>query len=129
MVHDEVLKQVEGDELAVYAVWMPVLASDNAKAGLEAEKFLPDSRVTHYWDGDNRLGRLYGSELTLPRGRQLAWDIYFVYAPEVEWGDRLPMPTEWVHQLGLDERHLGDGARLRAQILEMISREPGRDRR
>ncbi len=122
MVHDNVLKQVESDKLSVIAVWMPVLASDNAEAGKKAEPLLPDPRVAHYWDADNSLGKLYGRQLTLPRGRQLAWDIYFVFAPGVRWEDEPPTPTAWMHQLGRDERHL-NGNTLRRTILELLGIE------
>jgi hypothetical protein len=122
VVHDEVLKQVDSDDLAVLAVWMPVLQSDNAPAGKQAEPLLPDPRVVHYWDDDNSLGKLYGRSLTLPRGRQLAWDIYFVYAPGIRWDDEPPPPTVWMHQLGMDERHLS-GDKLRKTILELLGIE------
>ena len=122
MVHDEVLKQIDSDDLSVLAVWMPVLQSDDAEAGKKAEPLLPDPRVTHYWDDDSSLGKLYGRSLKLPRGRQLAWDIYFVYAPGVTWDDQPPSPTEWMHQLGLDERHL-NGNKLRGAILALLGIE------
>ena len=121
-MHDEVLTQIDSKELSVLAVWMPVLKSDNAAAGKKAEPLLPDPRVTHYWDDDNSLGKLYGRSLTLPRGRQLAWDIYFVYAPGVKWDDQPPPPTEWMHQLGTDERHLNGGT-LRGAIQELLGLE------
>ena len=119
MVHDEVLRQIDSDDLSVLAVWMPVLASDNAAAARKAEPLLPDPRVVHYWDDDNSLGKLYGRSLELPRGRQLAWDIYFVYASGVRWEDEPPLPTRWMHQLGRDERHL-NGATLRGTILKLL---------
>ncbi len=121
-MHEKVLEQVGSDDLSVIAVWMPVLQSDNAAAGKDAEPLLPDDRVTHYWDGDNSLGKLYGRLLTLPSGRQLAWDIYFVYAPGVTWEEEPPMPTQWMHQLGRDERHL-DGDALRGMIQELLGVE------
>ncbi len=121
MVH-EVLGQVDSDDLSVAAVWMPVLGSDDATAGKAAESLLPDDRVSHYWDDDNSLGKLYGRLLTLPRGRQLAWDIYFVYPPGVRWEEEPPMPAQWMHQLGRDERHL-NGDTLRGMILELLGIE------
>lgn len=122
MVRENVLERVDSENLTVLAVWMPVLKSDNAEAGKKAEPLLPDSRVTHYWDADNSLGKLYGRQLTLPRGRQLAWDIYFVYAPGVRWEEEPPAPTAWMHQLAQDERHL-DGDTLRHKILEQLGIE------
>ena len=119
MVQQEVLEQVDSDDLSVFAVWMPVLGSDNAAAAKDAESLLPDDRVTHYWDDDNSLGKLYGRLLTLPRGRQLAWDIYFVYAPGIRWEEEPPRPTQWMHQLGRDERLLNTDM-LRGTILELL---------
>ena len=119
MVLEKVLEQIESDDLSVHVVWMPVLRSDNAKEGLAAESFIPDERAVHYWDGDNALGKVYGRLLTLPRGRQLAWDIYFVYEPGVEWKDEPPLPTDWMHQLGRDERSL-DGDKLREAIRAVL---------
>ena len=60
--------------------------------------------------------------MTLPRGRQLAWDIYFVYAPGVRWEEEPPLPTQWMHQLGLDERHL-NGDTLRGTVLDLLGIE------
>ena len=122
MVRERVLEKIEGDDLSILAVWMPVLGSDNAAAGKDAESLLPDNRVTHYWDGDNSLGKLYGRLLTLPRGRQLAWDIYFVYAPGIRWEEEPPLPTAWMHQLARDERQL-DGSTLRRTIQEILGIE------
>ncbi len=118
-MHQEVLKQVDSDDLSVFAVWMPVLGSDNAAAARGAESLLPDDRVTHYWDDDNSLGKLYGRLLTLPRGRQLAWDVYFLYAPGISWEEEPPRPTRWMHQLGGDERQL-NGETLRGTIVELL---------
>ena len=114
-----VLEQVESDELSVFAVWMPVLRTDTAESALSAESLLPDSRVVHYWDDDRSLGTLYGQSLPLPRGKKLAWDVYFVYAPGVEWRTQPPMPTEWMHQLGKGARAL-DGGKLRESILDLL---------
>ena len=116
----DVLEQIDSENLDVFAIWMPVLGSDNAEEGKNAEPLLPDPRVTHYWDPDNSLGKMYGRQLTLPRGRQLAWDIYFVYAPGVRWEDDLPAPTVWMHQLSMDERRL-DGGTLRKTIMELLA--------
>ena len=124
-MHENVLEKVKSDGLAVLAVWMPVLKSDNAEAGKKAERLLPDPRVIHYWDADSSLGKLYGRQLTLPRGRQLAWDIYFVYAPGVRWEDEPPAPTAWMHQVGRDERHL-NGDSLRRIILEQLGTDLAR---
>jgi len=119
VVHDEVLEKIDNEDLSVFAIWMPVLGSDNAEAAIDAESLLADPRARHYWDEGNSLGKLYGRSLKLPRGRQLAWDIYFVYEPGVRWDSEPPPPTQWMHQLGLDERHL-DGDKLRESIEALL---------
>lgn len=112
------LERVDSDDLSVFAVWMPVLDTDNPKAALEAESLLDDSRVVHYWDERMSLGKFYGSVLELPRG-DLAWDTFFVYAPGVEWTERPPTPTSWMHQLARDSRRL-HGKRLREAIVDLL---------
>jgi hypothetical protein len=115
VVFNDVLEPIKSTELSVFAVWMPVMDTDDAKSGLSAESLLPDSRVTHFWDDEKSLGILYGQSLSLP----LAWDTYFVYAPGVKWDSQLPMPTEWMHQLGKGTRAL-DGAKLRESVLDLL---------
>ena len=116
---NDVLEPIQSDELAVFAVWMPAMDTDNADAAFSAESLLPDSRVVHFWDGEKSLGTLYGRSLSLPNRKTLAWDIYFLYAPGVEWGTQLPMPTEWMHQLGRGTRAL-DGEKLRESVLDLL---------
>ncbi len=113
------MRRVGTDQLSLQVVWMPVLGPDDAAAALEAEPILADPRSAHFWDAEQSLGKMYGKVLTLPRGRSLAWDIYFVYAAGVEWKDELPLPTDWQHQLGMDERHL-DGEKLREAVVALL---------
>ena len=51
--------------------------------------------------------------------REHAWDIYFVFAAGGEWHDTPPMPDDWQHQLGRDERSL-DGDKLRESIISIM---------
>ncbi len=121
MVLEKVLDQVSSEDLAIHVIWTPVLPSDKRSSVDRAHKlFSKESRATQYWDGDQNLGKAYGQILELPRGRELAWDIYFVYAAGVEWGDVPPMPDDWQHQLGTDERHL-DGDKLRESIISIMN--------
>ena len=116
MVLENVLSQVSSDQIVIHVVWMPVLPSDNFEAAKEAPSLIPDPRARHYWNGDQSLGKVYGNTVALPSGRELAWDIYFVFGAGIEWGEDVPVPSDWVHQLGMDERHLGDGDTLRASV-------------
>ena len=120
MVLDNVLKKVPSEDLVIHVVWTPVLRADDFEAAKEAVDLIPDVRSIHYWDGDQVLGLAYGRAVELPRGRVLAWDIYFTYAAGVEWDDQVPTPSDWVHQLGSDDRHLSDGAGLRSAVEELL---------
>jgi len=120
VVLENVLNQIDDEQLEVYVVWIPVLGSDSlAEAEQAALTEVADERVTHFWDGEQSLGRAYGKALALPNGRDLAWDIYFTYAAGQEWGETLPVPADWSHQLGFDDRSLQDGARI-LESLEVL---------
>lgn len=115
-----VLEPLAKKDLAVHVVWTPVLGGDNFEAALEAHTLFPDPRVRFYWDGDQDLGLAYGQTVELPRGRELAWDIYFAFASGVTWDVSVPEPTHWAHQLGMDDRRLEDGAQLRAAVETLL---------
>ncbi len=115
------LTKIDSDDLAVHVIWTPVLGSDKRSSVDRAHKlFAKESRAVQYWDGNQDLGKAYGKILELPSGRQLAWDIYFVYAAGVEWNDVPPMTDDLQHQLGRDERSL-DGDKLRESINSIMS--------
>ncbi len=120
MVQENILEQIDDDRLRVHVVWMPVLGGDDRAAAEKAPELITDSRATHYWNGDQSLGIVYGKTVELPRGRDLAWDIYFVFDTGVEWGAQAPLPTDWAHRLGQDQRHLEDGRRLRQAIEALL---------
>lgn len=122
MVLENVLEKIPDEDLSVHVVWTPVLRSDNFDATGSAQKLIPDPRALHYWDGDQDLGKAYGTVVELPRGRELAWDIYFAYDEGVVWGEEVPPPSHWAHQLGMDARHLGDGTKLREALRALLDR-------
>ena len=115
------LEKIEDEDLAIHVVWTPVLSPDNREAALEARGYIQDPRAKHYWDGTQSLGLAYGKTVSLPNGRELAWDIYFAFERGKEWGKDLPDPDDWVHQLGRDDKHLGDGSGLRTAVQKLLS--------
>ena len=121
MVQEKVLDSAVSDELSVHVVWLPVLKNDSYEAALKAQLLIPDARATHYWDGEQDLGIAYAERVELPSGRDLAWDIYFVFERGTRWEKRLPYPTDWAHQLGLDERHLKDGSKLQGAVRTILA--------
>ena len=121
MVVKEVLEKLDSEDLILHVVWTPVLANDDFPSAVMAQFKINDPRTRHYWDGEGRLGKAYGRLLPLPRGRTFAWDIYFAYDYGVQWSDRPPSPHEWSHQLGRDERFLGDGTRLHGIVEALLN--------
>ena len=55
---------------------------------------LPDTRVTHFWDGQRQLGQWYSQHA----GEQgLLWDAYRMYGPTATWTEA---PTPLLSQGG-----------------------------
>jgi len=96
-----------------------VLREDERAKVADATKLIENDRVQHFWDGDKSLGLSFGKVLTLPRGRKLAWDVYFAFGTKAEWKEAPPRPQAWMHQLGTDERLL-DGKKLRASVRKLL---------
>ena len=73
--------------MRVYAVWLPMLASDAREAWDGTT--LPDPRVQHFWDGERQVGGWFAEEVDGYNG--VAWDVYYLYGPEAVWED-VPSP-------------------------------------
>lgn len=74
---------------------------------------MPDSRVTHYWDGGRKVGQWFASHVDGYEG--VAWDSYYLYGPAAVW-DTVPSPrvssgspiyAEWSTLEGQDRALLG----------------------
>jgi len=122
-VQEEVLAKVADQRFKVFVVWTPVLPTDSREAAVEATRQMNDQRVVHLWDAKQKLGLRYGKLLELPGRRSLAWDVYFVFDAQAVWADAPPIPLEWMHQLGLDERLL-NANKLRQVVRNLLARMP-----
>lgn len=120
VVQRELMEKIKDKRLSLHVVWTPVLKNDEHAAALSSQSLIPDPRATHYWDGDKVLGTVYGEAVELPNGRDFAWDIYFAFPGGVLWKDTVPIPADFAHQLGRDERHLGNGSRLRKMVQGLL---------
>ena len=116
----EVLSAIPNPDLLAYIIWMPVVAGDDQASAEKVSQTMRDPRVRHYWDYPQQLGWMYGSSLPLPGGRPLGWDIYLIFDRDAKWDPPIPAPTDWMHQLGQDERRL-DGKRLRVALQRLLS--------
>ena len=115
------LDKLGAPDLRVYAVWVPILRTDMRLAVSRATTWLPDERVSHYWDAEGDLVNAYSRILGLPDSRP-AWDVYLLFDGNAEWKDQPPAPQGWMHQLPLApaERRL-DGDRLAAEVGKLLN--------
>ena len=93
-----VLEQVDDPSLRAYVAWVSVLPRDGRSEAEEARSLVPDTRASHFWDGEGILARSFAPVLGLPGG-YVAWDVYLVYPAGVRWEREPPSPLYWHHQL------------------------------
>lgn len=116
----KLVKNIKDDRFKTYIVWLPVLRSDNRTAAVKRSNEFSDPRVIHYWDGDQQTGKIWQKVMGIPR---IAWDIYFLYSADAEWGTEPTRPKFYMHQLrGLPPELMLNGAELEKQIQEMLKR-------
>ena len=93
----EVLRANPGDDLRAYFIWLPMFSGDGVdRAQVRADEF-SEERLVHLWDGDRLTGELWQGVLGIG---SVAWDVYFLYAPDARWVTDPPAPDLWMHQLG-----------------------------
>lgn len=98
-------------------VWLRVLrAGDVESAARREARRVNDQRAINFFDPNSKLATLYSEILQFPRGFP-AWDVYFVFGPELRWDNKPPPPTYWMHQLG---RAAPPGLRLDGEKLAQV---------
>jgi hypothetical protein len=112
------LQNLAGQDIKVYAVWVPVLASDGQFAVGQATKNIPDPRATHYWDANADLVKSFAPVLGI-QGK--AWDVYLLYDQSAEWGDTAPKPVFWQDQLGISEESQLDADKMTDEIKRLLA--------
>jgi hypothetical protein len=124
VVQEEVLATVTSESLAVYAVWEPILLTDDERWARKAATLFPDSRVRNFWIATDDLGEAFQPALSLTG--EPAWDVYLLYGPRTEWhGPSPPAPEFFMHQLrGRLPDSLGlDGQELASAIQVILARK------
>jgi hypothetical protein len=123
VVQDNVISKIDSQDFLAYAVWEPILKTDDERSSRKAVSLFPDKRVKNYWVHTRAVGELFQTPINLTT--EPAWDVYLVYQPGVVWdGDTPPEPTFFMHQLGgrlPDGRRL-DGPELRDGIEKILNR-------
>jgi hypothetical protein len=87
-VQEQILERYPEADVRVYAVWLPVLPTDER---FEVADLMVDARVSHYWDGDRRVSDAFGEAAGLPEGA-LLWDAFLLFAPAATWTGSPPEP-------------------------------------
>jgi hypothetical protein len=87
-VQEQVLERYPDADLRVYAVWLPVLATDER---FEVAEVMVDSRVSHYWDAEQRVSDALREVAQVPEG-VLLWDAFLLFGPDASWTGRPPEP-------------------------------------
>jgi len=123
-VQERVLATVASESLAVYAVWEPILPTDDERWARKASTIFPDRRVDNFWVATDDLGEAFQPALRL--AGEPAWDVYLLYGPRTEWrGASPPVPDFYMHQLrGRLPDSLGlDGPELASAIQVILGRK------
>ena len=121
-MQSKVLEEIDSENLKAYAVWEPILRTDNEISSRKATTLLPDPRVEHYWVGSQAIGEMFQEPINLKT--EPAWDVYLVYAAGVEWNQETPPePVYFQHQLGgrLPGQYRLNGVKLAKKIEEALA--------
>lgn len=116
------LEQIPLADVKVYVIWEPIRLWDREGAAKSDRALVPDSRTRHFWARDLGLARRFQDPIGL--ATEPAWDVYLLYAAGATWpADRVPMPSEFMHQLSgrLPEDKLLDGPGLTRRVMRLVS--------
>ena len=99
-------------------MWVPILPSDVKLSIPRATNHLLDERVSHFWDSGGELVGTYSRILELDDTP--AWDVYFVFDRNAEWGGGPPKPVYWMDKLGIRPEQQLDGDRLAVEVKRLL---------
>jgi len=95
-VRKEVLDRRPDLDIAVIAVWLPVLAGDTPASAEANFELLDTPRVRQFYDADASTGRWVHDHFVVadPRlaskrlfARGVTWDAFFLYGPGTSWDE------------------------------------------
>ena len=117
----KILDEVSDPDFRVYIVWEPMLSGDSRRLAKRMSTKAEDPRVVHQsWDQAQLSGKAWQEVMGLGG---VAWDVYFLYGADAEWGAEGPArPDYWQHQgAGVKDNWL-DYDELKAKIEELLAR-------
>ncbi|MEA2603213.1 MAG: hypothetical protein QOF89_4205 [Acidobacteriota bacterium] len=121
-----VLSGIEGDQVRVLVIWLPLLSKDDYELAKTAASSLTDRRAAHFWDPERILALEYGNSLALPQEYKykFAVDVFMIFDPGTLWGAKsVPAPSAWLHKLGEDERKF-DAGKLQSELRKRLRASP-----
>ncbi len=123
---EKILKENPDDRLRAYIVWLPIFGGDFQGESRKLSRRFPDKRVAYFTDPDSLTGNAW--ERVLNTGREMAWDVYFLYGAAAKWEGDPPLPDFWMHQLGgVTKAPRLDTAEFTTQLKKMLSETPKQD--
>jgi len=111
-VQTQLLAQYPSAQLRVYAIWLPMLWSDNRAMWNGTN--MPDAHVMHFWDGEHAVGEWFAKQVDGYEG--IAWDVYYLYGPDAIW-ETVPATL-----VGSGGTIYGEREKLEKQILTLLDR-------
>jgi len=117
------LKEHPGADIQVFLLWSPYMGFDTEVTARRSTRYLPDSRVTHYWDVWRFGSRGFAMLLDIPLLE--AWDMYVVYTGEAEWADAPPLPRFWLQSRELKKGIPYTPAELDSQLKALLDETGG----
>ncbi len=116
----KILDEVQDERLKMYVVWEPMLSGDSKKLAARMSRKAKDPRMVYQaWDNERVTGKTWQASMDLPG---IAWDVYFLYGPDTEWGDNGPsQPDYWQHQGAGGQENWLDYEKLKAKVEEMLA--------
>lgn len=75
--------------------------------------------MKNYYEPKPDIVMAFGKLVPLPRDAPLAYDVYFLYDQKAVWGEALPKPHDWWHQIIDDARFL-DGKKMKAGLEALL---------
>lgn len=118
------MDKVKDQDVAVYAVWLPILGIDSRASLPMATKRFSDPRVRQYWDAEAKLSHAYSPIL---KTDEVVWDVYMLFDRDAEWKDKPPAPVYIMDKIGLEVAKPLDGTELANEIVRLRnSNQPSR---
>lgn len=112
----EILEANRSPKLRVYVIWYSMLPTDARSRWGWTGGILDESRVTHYWDEQKRVGRLFAGKDPESKDPDVVWDAFYVYGPDAHWSSARPESLIVSGSTVLDEF-----AALKSKLLPMLT--------